>query len=161
MKKISSIITNFLLYLGVIVLIGAFIFAMIVNRQNHNFIFDVLPFFVAISGIFVLIFGFVYTKKAYHIFTGLMLFTWGIIIFLIMKEYIKRDLYQLWPLIGITTGIFLYISGMYKYKKVKFGYFIPALSLFLLSTWFLLFSLKNDEQILDCISFQHKNSKLF
>ena len=45
-------------------------------------------------------------------------------------------------MIGVTAGIFLYIAGMVKYRKVQAGYFIPSLTLFLLGIWFMLFSFK-------------------
>ena len=49
---------------------------------------------------------------------------------------------QWWPMIGVTAGIFLWIAGIIKYKKLQPGYFIPAITLFLMGIWFMLFSFK-------------------
>lgn len=141
MKKISSVITNAILYTGIVILLLVIIFAIIINQQEHHAVFDFLPAIVCLSGIPVFILSIKYTKRAYHLFTGMALFTWGLMFFLIMKGFVRYRFAQLWPVIGITAGLFIFIAGLTKYKKLKFGYFIPALSLFLMGIWFMLFSL--------------------
>ena len=82
------------------------------------------------------------TKKNYQLFIELTLITWGLLVFLVIKQIIPYTLLQCWPLLGLFSGIFLFISGIYHYHKIKFGFFIPAVTLFILGLIFMLFSLK-------------------
>lgn len=134
--------------LGVLVSIGICLFAL-------NSVFFYLPephgFFVPVvvaSYVIQILFGFTIialaltiTQKAYQLFIGFLLSGWGILSSLIIFNLPYGDEYW-WPLYLITAGIFVIVSGLLKYKRVKFGYMIPGISLFLMGIWFSLFSFK-------------------
>lgn len=142
MRKLSSFITNFLLYFGNIVFLAAVVFTIVIDPDDHKFIFDFLPLLVACAGVPIFILCLYFTKRAYHLFTGMFLIFWGIFLFCVNRNYFSFKVDQWWPILGVSTGIFISVAGLYRYRKLKGGYFIPALSLFLLGCWFMLFSFK-------------------
>lgn len=81
------------------------------------------------------------TKRATHLFIGLVIFCWGILQFFSIYCSVV-SLKELWPVYTMITGIILYISGYYKYRKIKFGYVIPAVTIFFMGVWFSLFTFK-------------------
>lgn len=140
MKKKSSFAADLILAIGSVIFLGVVIIAIIMNDTQHNFIFDYLPIFVALSGLPVCILGIKFTKKIHHVFIGLELVFWGIVLCFFMKQLLPFRFVQWWPVIGVSAGIFLFIAGGICYKSIKFRYFIPGLVLFLLGIWFMLFS---------------------
>lgn len=142
MKKISSFLLDCLAYIGYLVFVLAFIFSLVVAEKKHTFFIDLLPIFAVILGIMSLIFTLVISHKAYHFFNGLFLIVCGSFVFLLIRGYLKASIYQLWPFLGVGVGIILFMTGIYKYKKITFGFFFPSLVIFLFGGWLLLFSFK-------------------
>ena len=140
MKKKSIFVANLILILGTLFLMGVIIMAILMNQTQHNFFIDYIPIFVAAVGMPVIILGIGFTKQIHHIFIGFELFFWGIILCLFMKQLLPFRFVQWWPVIGVVSGLFLFIAGHISYRSLKFRYFIPALVLFLMGIWFLLFS---------------------
>lgn len=140
MKKKSSFAADLILALGSVVFLGVIIIAIVMNQTQHNLVFDYLPIVVAVSGIPVSILGIKFTKKIHHVFIGFELIYWGIILCLFMKQLLPHRFVQWWPTIGVTAGLFLFIAGPICYRSIKFRYFIPALVLFLMGIWFMLFT---------------------
>ena len=66
----------------------------------------------------------------------------GIFTFLKMRNYISGSIINWWPIFGILSGVTLFVSGIYKYRKMSFGFVIPAIVIIILSAWFMLFSFK-------------------
>ena len=93
-----------------------------------------MQFFI---GIVILSLGI--AKKAYQFFLSLIFVGWsvlnGIIAFVL-----PYDIDILWPLYLIFVSIFLFISGIRKYKKMKFGYVMPSFTLLSMGILFSLFS---------------------
>ena len=73
---------------------------------------------------------------------GLELVFWGTGIWLYLCSVIPYSFYEWWPMLGVSAGLFLFIAGIIRYKKLLFRYVIPAAALFLLGIWFMLFSFK-------------------
>ena len=142
MKKTTAILLDFLMYVGSIVFVSAFILALVVSEKQHSTIIDVLPIFAGILGIATLVFTFVISHKAYHFFMGLFLIVAGTFEFLLMRGYLKHTIYQWWPFLGIAVGLILFVTGIYKYRRITVGFAIPALTIFLMGGWFMLFSFK-------------------
>jgi hypothetical protein len=82
------------------------------------------------------------SKKIHQVFIGFQMFFWGLMFFFIGKGIFPYSFNQYWPLIGVVSGVFLCVAGLVKYKRVLFGYFIAAITLFMLGCWFALFSFK-------------------
>ena len=142
MKKTTAILLDFLMYVGSIVFVSAFILALVVSEKQHSTMIDVLPIFAGILGIATLVFTFVISHKAYHFFMGLFLIVAGTFEFLLMRGYLKYTIYQWWPFLGIAVGLILFVTGIYKYRRITVGFAIPALTIFLMGGWFMLFSFK-------------------
>ena len=140
MKKDSSFVASMILYFGSGFLLFLVFFAFLVPLENHHVVIRYLPTLAAASAIPVLYLSIRYTKKIHQIFIGFELLFWGIILVLRERNEFSYSFMQWWPIIGITAGLFLCIAGLVKYKKLLVGYFITALTLFLLGIWFSLFS---------------------
>lgn len=80
------------------------------------------------------------THKATHLFTGSLLSVWAVLYFLVDNVFVY-GIGEFWPLFGVFAGLLLFVSGFYKYHKVKFGYFIPAITLVGMGVWYSFFSL--------------------
>ena len=59
-----------------------------------------------------------------------------------MRGYLKHTIYQWWPFLGIAVGLILFVTGIYKYRRITVGFAIPSLTIFLMGGWFMLFSFK-------------------
>lgn len=78
-------------------------------------------------------------KKAYQFFIALIFIGWGILNCLV-KFVLDSDVNRVWPIYLILISVFLFTSGIRKYKKLKFGYVIPSFTLLCMGIWFSLFS---------------------
>jgi hypothetical protein len=89
----------------------------------------------------IIIMDLISQKKAVPLYIGLLLLFWGILDIIV---YASPDygISQFWPLFVILAGILLIVSGCYKYKKLKFGFVIPAVTLVGMGVWYMLFSFK-------------------
>lgn len=141
MKRVINIL-NILGALGVLTFLLAFILFVNTQADAHYILFTLLPLSVAACGICITMLTLMVTKKAYQLFIGLALIIWSVFEFILVRGFIQVSFFQWWPLIGVFSGILIFIAGLYQYKKLKFGYFIPSLTLFLLGLWFSLFSFK-------------------
>ncbi|MCR4953659.1 MAG: hypothetical protein K6A43_06235 [Treponema sp.] len=140
MEKKSIKILNVFLILGLMFFAALFVIAVFESGKEHNIIIDILPFIQVALGLFGLIFTLVYTRKAYQIFIELTLISWGLLAFFVIKKIFPYTMLQCWPMIGVFSGLWLLLSGLYHYRKIKFGYFIPSITLFGLGIVFMLFS---------------------
>ena len=142
MKKTTAILLDFLTYIGSLIFVSAFVMALVVPEKQHTLIIDILPVMAGLLGITTLVFTFVISHKAYHFFMGLFLIVAGTFEFLLMSGYLNYTIYQWWPFLGIAVGLILFVTGIYKYRRITVGFAIPALTIFLMGGWFMLFSFK-------------------
>lgn len=142
MRKIKLILLDIISYLGSLLLLCALILSLFLTGEKHTIAIEVMQLLAILMGIVSLVFTFVYSHKAYHLFIGLFLICCGVFDYLLVKDIIPQTIYQWWPFLGVIVGIIVFITGMYKYKKVKMGFVIPALSVFLFGLWLMLFSFK-------------------
>lgn len=141
MTKKGYILLNILLFIAFALFITVFIITSFVSIKEHAVILNLFPVFLMLIGLAVCILT-PYTRSAYQLFLGGMFVIVGLFSFLLMESIIFGSLLQWWPIYGIFSGIMLFVSGLYKYKKVDLGFLIPALVLVLLCSVFLLFSFK-------------------
>lgn len=142
MKKRIYFISDLVLAAGLALIVFVIIAATFISYFRQHQMLNYFSITASLSGLFVLIMGIKYTKRIHHIFVGFELLFWGVAIFLLIRDYIPYTFPQYWPMIGVVSGIFLFIAGFIKFKKILFGYFIPSILLFLLGLWYMLFSFK-------------------
>ncbi len=140
MKKNKSFYANLVFYLGIAVFVLVFCIYIGMRSKVDHLFFDFLPLIVSLCGLVVVIFSIKTTRRMHQIFIGFQMIFWGLLFFLKSIDIFYFSLYEYWPVVGIASGLFLGISGLVKYKKPLFGYFIPSIALFLLGIWFSLFS---------------------
>lgn len=132
----------FMIALGILILAACFVFAVInpISRKIDILNF-VLLIFQGLLGIGIIILGKKITHKFFHMFIGLAFFLCSLVS-IMMVLVLPFAIKELWPVYGVIAGISLFISGFVKYKSVKFGYLIPAVTLVGMGIWYLLFSLQ-------------------
>lgn len=81
------------------------------------------------------------SKKVSYLFTGLSLILIALMDFFVSFVF-SYTIWQWWPVYGLFLSIILLICGIYKYKKLKFGFTIPAITIFCMCGWYTLFSFK-------------------
>ncbi len=142
MNKTKLILLDVAAYLGSGFFLCAFIFSIFVSDPKYINAISFMPVLAFALGVISLVFTFVYSHKAYHLFLGLFLILGSIFVFLCLTNIVSWTIYQWWPLLGVLVGFSSFFAGKYKYKKIKIGYAIPSLSIFLFGLWLSLFSFK-------------------
>lgn len=138
----DSKLLNVLVPCGIVLILFCLLFS-ISNSTGRaleilSIIFVIVQF---ILGILIIIFSIKWTHRATQLFVGMLLLSWGLMFVLISKVF-PITIKECWPLYGTIAGILLFVSGFYKYQKMKFGYCIPALTLIGMSIWYSFFSFK-------------------
>lgn len=132
----------FMIALGILILAACLVFAVINPISRKIDILNlVLLIFQGLLGIGIIILGKMITHKFFHMFIGLAFFL-SSLVSIMMVLVLPFTIKELWPVYGVIAGISLFISGFVKYKSVKFGYLIPAVTLVGMGIWYLLFSLQ-------------------
>ncbi|MCQ2575119.1 MAG: hypothetical protein MJ162_00145 [Treponema sp.] len=142
MKKINSLFVQLLFVFGICIFIAAFILSIFSDPDTRSFIVKLLPILALLIGFIDVVIAFSYTKTAYHLFVGLFIIFWGVLVFLRIYNIFDFTLKQWWPILGVSSGAFLFVSGLFRYRKFKIGYVIPASVLFFMGLWLMLFSFK-------------------
>lgn len=132
----------FMIALGILILAACFVFAVINPISRKIDILNlVILIFQGLLGIVIIIIGKKVTHKFFHMFIGLAFFLCSLVL-IMMVLVLPFTIKELWPVYGVIAGISLFISGFLKYKSVKFGYLIPAVTLVGMGIWYLMFSLQ-------------------
>lgn len=141
-EKRKSLLLNFLIPSAITLFVICSVFAMLVTPPKFvEILFVIFLISQVVLGVLIIIFSLRITKRATHFFIGLLILFWGLLQ-IVSKYNPLFSLKELWPVYTCTAGITLFISGFYKYKKIKFGYFFPAATLFFMGIWFSLFTFK-------------------
>lgn len=132
----------FMIALGILILAACFVFAVINPISRKIDILNlVILIFQGLLGIVIIFIGKKITHKFFHMFIGLAFFLCSLVL-IMMVLVLPFTIKELWPVYGVIAGISLFISGFLKYKSVKFGYLIPAVTLVGMGIWYLMFSLQ-------------------
>lgn len=132
----------FMIALGILILAACFVFAVINPISRKIDVLNlVILIFQGLLGIVIIIIGKKITHKFFHMFIGLAFFLCSLVL-IMMVLVLPFTIKELWPVYGVIAGISLFISGFLKYKSVKFGYLIPAVTLVGMGIWYLMFSLQ-------------------
>lgn len=80
------------------------------------------------------------TKKATHLFLGLFLTTAGAFSLLVCHRIIGHTMTQWWPILVVFAGVYFFIAGMFRRRKVRLAVVFPSATLVVLGSLFMLFS---------------------
>lgn len=136
----KSRLLNFLIPCGMIFFTACAIFAFFVTPPKFvEVLFCVFLITQCVFGLLICIFSLILTQRATQLFIGMLFLSCGILQ-IIDNSFDFVGLKELWPVYSILAGIILFISGFYKYRKIKFGYIIPSVTIFGMGIWFSLFT---------------------
>lgn len=136
----KSRLLNILIPCAITLFVICAAFAFFVTPSKFiEILFGVFSIVQAISGFLICVLSLKITRRATHLFIGLLIFFSGVLQ-LISQFCSTVDLEELWPVYCVIAGIVLFVSGFYKYKKIKFGYSMPALTIFFMGVLFSLFT---------------------
>lgn len=140
MDEKSSKLLNILISCGIALFaIGCVFYSLSMKKNAIDILFVVLVCFQLIIGSIICTLAAIRTQKALHMFIGAIL-VFGGTLTLLIRHVLPFTISQWWPVYGIIAGVMLFGSGLFKYHKIKFGYCMPAVTLFLMGIWYALFS---------------------
>ncbi|MCR4579733.1 MAG: hypothetical protein K5681_05230 [Treponema sp.] len=142
MKNKRILFYYILIPLAVVICVLNAIILFLNSKIGHFDAFIVSMLFAQlILSVLIIIGTFINHKKAVPLYMGLLMLFWAIVDIIIYtsKSY---GISEFWPLYVIIAGIMLIVSGVYKYKKLKFGFVIPAITLIGMGGWYILFSFR-------------------
>ncbi len=135
--------TRFLnILLSITLIFFAIAVAITINNpyvKPDSYTFFICVYIQVVAGAFAITWSLLKTKKAIHLFVGLIFFTWSLLL-LLLHLCFESSITVWWPVFGIFAGLALFLSGLYKYKKIKFGYLFPSCCLVFIDLWYFLFT---------------------
>ena len=140
----STVLRNVILAFGLILIFAGILLAVYFtfNTSFPGFKMAVFPVLFLFSGGILIFLTFGLTKDPIILSIGIVLFLWGITALLSNTGLVPFTKKQLWPLIVVFSGIAVFISGLYHFKKIRSFYLFPSLTLVALGFLFLLFSMR-------------------
>ncbi|MBQ9238263.1 MAG: hypothetical protein IJ191_02980 [Treponema sp.] len=96
--------------------------------------------YLTFSGAVLIVFS-ILARRSWYVFFGVLFLLSGSGAQLVINAVVPYSFSEWWPFVGIFAAVALAASGWYKYRRFRVSYTIPALMLFLLGCFFLLFSL--------------------
>lgn len=131
---------NFMLAFGfVLVLTGIF---LLVKRSEHaTRVFAFRPVILLFAGAAVLFVAFAFTKNFNVIFLGILSMLMGVVFLIIDTHIVPFSFRELWPTIVIGSGVSLFLSFLYKYRRISSVFLFPSIMMLVLGTVFLMFSM--------------------
>ena len=104
---------------------------------------------VPISAIAVLVVGasFLYASlirpvNSPFFFAGLYLILLGSLYMFASSGVIRAGISELWPFSMILAAVSLLLTGLYRDRRLRFGFLVPSIAIAVLGVFFLLFSLE-------------------
>ena len=131
---------NILLALGLIFIIVG----IILTACNYSSVesANLKPSVITIlAGAMFLFLGMGIIQSSFVIFCGLMIFLIGIPMLLNALEIVHISVLRMLPYSMICAGTSLFLTGVYKFRKVKASFFFPSVLLIVLGVFLLLFAL--------------------
>ncbi|NLK45493.1 MAG: hypothetical protein GX297_02420 [Treponema sp.] len=132
---------NTLLAVGIsCIILGGILLAMrfSVSRFSFDTWLNILAIFL---GGILLYFCAIKIRRGWIFFTGSFLVINGFFVFIVKSGIFSATMMQLWPFIVVFSGVSLFITGIYKFRRIVAFYTVPSFVLVLLGVFFLQFSL--------------------
>ncbi len=93
------------------------------------------------AGVLITYFSVTVFKKSYLLFIGIVTALSGCLSIFIARDITTMGFGQLWPCYIFFASIALFLSCIYKFKKLRPHYIVPSVVMVVLGVVFLLFSL--------------------
>ena len=112
-------------------------------------VMSIWPGILILSGIYLLYRGYILPSHEGAVFIGFFLLLGGLTLVMLNTVMSWAVLGRMWPLFMMVLAVALFFYGLQKCKDYRAAYTVPAIGLFLLASFFLLFSLEIIETSFD------------
>ena len=141
MKKVVLRVPRKMLIAGMIFLVaGGALLLRTTGFLTANF--SLWPVVLILVGLFLLHRVFFKNGADAHVFSGIFLILVGAFLLVLNTGVLESDFKQFWPLFMLFAGVSLFFFGLKKRGTARLRMTIPAVTISLLSLFFLLFSLQ-------------------
>lgn len=141
MKQFSQSKILVILALGILCLVTGIFFSIYFASGNTES-FPLLPSIVILAGTVCVYLAMTFFKDTMLLYAGLVCWTVGISLLLTHTNILPYTQKQMWPVILIICGFFLFPSGYFRYRKARTTYIFPGTLMITLGFFFTLFSFK-------------------
>lgn len=109
---------------------------MVSDSKNTE---SIIWVFLIYTGTMLFLF-FLLAKRFRYLFFSILFVLNGITALIINSDYLPYTFFQLWPIMGIIFSMSLFLTCLYRYRKIKTAYAIPCAMFFVISIFFMIFS---------------------
>lgn len=141
MKHLSRSKILVIFAVGILSLVAGIFFTIYFASENVE-AFPFFAFLMVLLGTVFVYLAISFFKDTMLLYAGLVFWTIGIMFLLMDTNMVPWTQKQLWPIIMILCGVFLYPSGFFRYRKARTTYIFPASAMVLLGLLFSLFSFR-------------------
>ncbi|MBO4403906.1 MAG: hypothetical protein J5780_01070 [Treponema sp.] len=127
---------------GLVFLLLGIVYGLLKLSSGNSDISVLAPVIFISCGEILLFITFAFTKGTGTFFCGMYFVLLGAILLFVRVRFSSVDLTDLWPLLVLISGVALFLTGIYRTKKIFTFYNFPSVLLFSLGLIFLMFSLK-------------------
>lgn len=140
MKKFTPSVLRLLLGIGVVlILAGMFCGFQVLTEFTEQL--PISSVLISISGAIMIYLSLAVVGNAAVFFSGLYIFLIGCVsFFLTLQSFPNIQFRHLWPSFMVFCSICLFLTCIYKYKRLRTIYVFPAVLIFVLGAVFFLFS---------------------
>lgn len=139
MKTHSTLFYSILLAVGMVFITAGFLlFVSLVDTEGAP---DTrMNIACTLCGALFLYLTMVRTKRPTHLFAGMFLMTAGVFSLLVVHRIIPYTMNEWWPILVVFGGVYFFVAGMFRKRKMRLSIVFPAVTLVLLGVLFMLFS---------------------
>lgn len=132
---------NALLAAGMIFMFAGIMILVFMFSPLSFGMYIVRPLLILLVGSIILYRVLIGTRYGFFVFIGMFLCATGLLFLFIDARIIPFTLLQIWPILGILSGLFLLISSFIRHKRLKISYAVPGIAITGFGVLALLFSL--------------------
>lgn len=140
MKKNNYKLLNSILAAGMFLIFAGVLMAFAFVGTRPDFAAWIIPVAIFLAGLVDLYMYIAFKRTPFKLFFGLCLSLYGIFSLVLVFSLFSAKIAQLWPLYMLLTSVSLFVAGRTTGKRFTLNYDLPALTLFILGLFFLLFS---------------------
>ncbi len=139
MKKITVPLANLILIAcaAVCTLVSSFIMHL---HANFDVTIFMLGFLVTSFGCSMFCLSTTYVKRVQLFFLGLLITSFGCLHMCLSASSDPEALIKFWPILCVLGGVYLIITCIYTYRRIRIVYAFPSILLIFLGILFLAFS---------------------
>ncbi len=140
MKKPNYKFLNSILAVGMFFIFAGVVMAFAFSGTRSDFLGWIIPAAIFLAGLVDLYLCIAFSRTPFKLFVGLIFSLYGIFSLILVFKLFPADVAQLWPVYMILASISLFSAGRTTGRRFSLAYDFPALVLFVLGIFFLLFS---------------------